>query len=596
MATPTASGNPTKNAENRGTLSGLLFNFEAPALAPNKILQWYILIIQLGPHNAATPQSQPHLPNFSSPAPRSVPSPAAQRQAGKSPFAVTTQAHSSSSATVQNHPTVGSSGSASKALLGSSPAAAMVNFESPMGMGMSFSLSQMAGVEGGVPMASGMSGLSGLGLMSMGGTSDEERWRRLNEVMEKLKSRPGRVSLENVRALGRRLGFEEMLEQPRTGDSVLTFAGRTVMVEMAFSPQNEITKVDVQFPEPSTALQETAASASTVFYDCLAVPAGRSSITNMLDRFAANLEKLAKIDKPHGAAGDGFNGFEAIFGIHSSLRKLYNHERELARRLYEGADDADEKAITEVTCKKSGRPRMNEDGKIGLDLDYWITRRHIQPSTARHDELPSQNTQSASSSNNDVFTLSIQCEALLPGQMTQPARISDAWISDRIEKASEDAQGVSEHSPDWLEPPPTYISPAMAGETTESAAIEQATGKLPNVRFVAKLRPPLLIPAEIAAQSSITQDFSYHTLPSYVAPLLLHQNPLDALINMNQLPPREIYSEKTTVSGNMASKSGPVRHANTLRVRTYDTSILLHDIPFEHPKQLIELLPVSVPI
>jgi hypothetical protein len=463
----------------------------------------------------------------------------------------------------------------------------MVNFESPMG----FSLSQMAGIEGGVPMTTGMSALSGLGLMSMAGGSDDEKVRRLNDIMEKLKSRPGRVSLENVRALGKRLGFEEMVEPVKgTGESLLTFAGRTVMMEMAFSPRNEITKVDVQFPEPTATLQETATSASNVFYDCLAAPTGRSTITNTLDKFAGNLEKLAKIDKPHGTSSDGFNGFEAISGVYSSLRKLYNHELELARSLFQGSDDVDEKARTEVTCKKGGRPRMNEDGKIGLDLDYWITRRHIRTPAANEGHRVDESTptsQSKGRADSELFTLSIQCEALPPGQMTQPARISDAWISDQVEKAS---NGGPELEFDWLDPPPTYISPTASVETTDNAAIEQAAGKLPNVRFVAKLRPPLLIPASIAAQSGITQECSYLSLPSYVAPLLSRGDTLSALKPFEPLSTEEIYVEKMTMTGGLGYST---LHANTLRFRAFDASILLHDIPFEHPKQLMRLLPVS---
>ncbi|KIW07513.1 hypothetical protein, variant [Verruconis gallopava] len=547
MATPNASNNPTKGA-----------------------------------HNAATPQSQPLLPNFTSPAPRSVPSPAAQRQSGKSPFAASTQAQSASSTTAQNHPTVGSSGSASKHLLGSSPAAGVMNFESPMPM--SFSLSQMGNVEGGVPMAPGMSGLSALGLMPITGLTDEEKWRRLNDVMERLKARPGRVSLDNLRALGKRLGFEEMLEQPRTGNTILSFAGRTVLVEMTFTPEHELKNVDVQFQEPSPALQKTAASASKVFHDCLTVPPGLSSITHKLNKFAANLEKLAKIDKPHGAAGDGFNGFEAIAGIYNSLFKLYNHELSLAKQLYAGAKEVDEKAMNEVTCKKSGRPRMNEGRKIGLDLDYWITRRHLTSSTAER-----SNSATDDSVDNGSFTLSILCEALQADHITQPARISDAWISDQIEKAPDGDPGTSEPVIDWLEPPPTYLSPSVPAESTGKPEMEQTPGKLPDVRFVAKLCPPLLIPAHIAAQNGISQDFMYQTLPSYITSLLHHANTSDSLSTIEQMPLREIYAERIILS---KSTGGSIRHANTLRIRSLDQSILLHEIPFDHPKQLIQLLPM----
>ena len=438
-------------------------------------------------------------------------------------------------------------------------------------------------------MTSGMSGLSGLGLLPMqSATTDEEKWRRLAEITDRVKSRPGTVTKRHIHALGTRLGFgllpDELTDLPSAQE--VSLAGRTVMLDLHFSPEEEVTRVTVQNPEASTNLQAATASAAAVFHDCLAVQPGQSTITTKLDRFAMNLEKLSKIDKPHGTAGDRFNGFEAISGIYNSLRKLYDYEREMAMQAFEITDEQEEKAVSEVTCRKSGRPRMNENGRIGLDLDYWISRRQVRRKAAS--EPPA-----ATGRDPNVFSVSVLCEAMQPGQMTGPARISDTWISDQVVKPAPDDVGENTStSIDWMEPPPTFVNDATSTESASNAPLDQVEGKLPSVKFVAKLEPPLLVPGEAATQSGLLQCSSYHTLPTYINSLLLTKEPLEALSSPVQMPPGEIVGERNTIAG---ADGGTEFHTNTLRMRTFEQAILVHDIAFDHPKQLIELLPVSNP-
>jgi hypothetical protein len=403
------------------------------------------------------------------------------------------------------------------------------------------------------------------------GTSDEEKWRRLNEIMDKLKARPGRVSRKNIAAIATRLGFD-LLEYNETGDTTMTLAGGAILIDIHISSQETITNVEISHPEASSALQETAMSASAVLQQGLTPKPGESSITKMLDKFAINLEKLAKIDRPNGPNNDNFSCFEAISGIYSSLRRLYDYELEIAAQVLELSDRKEEKAAAEVACKKSGRPRMNENGNIGLDVDYWTTRRHIYAST---DCEPLEN---------ETFTLSIACEGLQPGQMIQPARISEAWISEQVKKKNEPDAGLDAVL-DWLEPPPAMVQPQVSADASENTSMQSTEGKLPNVRFVAKLRPPLLIPGEAATHSRIVETCTFDPATPYVPSLLLRQN---ALESATQPYPRELFAERSTTVGGVHE-----RHANTLRIRTYEQSVLLREIPFDHPKQLIQLLPVS---
>lgn len=193
---------------------------------------------------AATPTSFTHLPAFSSPAPRSVQSPATapRAQAGKSPGAgpATTPAQPAAAAAATaalNHPT--------GRLTGSSPAAAMLGFDSPAALGMGLG----GALDGGVGMSISMSGMSGLGLgagmgmgmgMGIGGrVDDEERRRRLEAVVAVLARRPGRVGREGVERLARKHGFEyqedtkDVRADVKKGRKLLTIAGQTVLIDVS---------------------------------------------------------------------------------------------------------------------------------------------------------------------------------------------------------------------------------------------------------------------------------------------------------------------------------------------------------------------------
>src|ERR1700759_4558542 len=211
-----------------------------------------------GAQNASTPQSYAHLNPFSSPAPRSVPSPATVRnQAGKSPFnAGSTQQTGTASATsTQNHPTVASSGSGPGRLLENSPAGILPGFDSPGTMLPS--LSNMGFVDGGVGMGINISRMSGLG----GRGGDEERRKRLDAVISLLKSCPSRLSPESLEILGQRQGLASLLDPsdgPRKDGSRechLAAPGETVGIEIKFLG-NKVIGVDLTSLGSSEAVEK----------------------------------------------------------------------------------------------------------------------------------------------------------------------------------------------------------------------------------------------------------------------------------------------------------------------------------------------------
>ena len=94
-------------------------------------------------------------------------------------------------------------------------------------------------------------------------------------------------------------------------------------------------------------------SASRILQDNLVLRQGISPITKNLDKFSKNLERLAKLDKLNGPmSSQNFNCFEAIAGVYTSLKKLFDHEKKAALILLDAeASNLEGKAEREVTCK-----------------------------------------------------------------------------------------------------------------------------------------------------------------------------------------------------------------------------------------------------
>lgn len=105
-------------------------------------------------------------------------------------------------------------------------------------MPMQLSLSNMGGLDGGIGMGISMSGISqlGMGLSMTGRASDEERRKRLEEVVSQVKQRPGRVSPGGLEALAKRFGFDaDVFPNRREGTFMCVLAGTYIMIEVSSS-------------------------------------------------------------------------------------------------------------------------------------------------------------------------------------------------------------------------------------------------------------------------------------------------------------------------------------------------------------------------
>ncbi|KAF2091968.1 hypothetical protein K490DRAFT_61416 [Saccharata proteae CBS 121410] len=555
-------------------------------------------------HNAPTPSNMNHLGAFPSPAPRSVPSPAAYRnQAGKSPMNPSTMPQSLG--TAQNHLS-SSSATASKGLVGSSPAG--LNYDSPSGLGLG--LGSLGGLDGGVGMGISMSGMSGLGLgmgltNSLSGRPDDtERRKRLETIIATLGARPGRPTKENLIKLARKLGITASEHEGGV------FLGDTgVGIDVSFKDGMISNKMEVDFNvNLSQTVRNWSASASKVLNDDISPRPGLAAINLTLDKISRNLDRLFHMDKISTFKGDkkladpDVHCFDAIGGVYTSLNRLFEHEKKAASTLIKASTEhRNEKAEREVLCKKSGRPRMNVNGTLGLSLEYWMDRRHAVCSRASTEKDPDQgmdfngNDETASvDDSNRIFSLTIECEQS-SAQLYPPIRVSDEWVSEKIEiehQATDPSDIWPSSSIDWRDPPPTYLDGGDATQADPMALDGSNLGKLPNVRFVAKLNPPLVVPFNTAQQilASVGVQMQQDAVRwSTLEALVLKPNEDPAAMGADSWQHQAL--QKVLIVDQDGEEQERL-HTNTLFVQRTEYARVLDEIPFHHPRQLVQMLPI----
>ncbi|KAK4627244.1 hypothetical protein CLAFUW4_04437 [Fulvia fulva] len=529
---------------------------------------------------------------LASPAPRSVPSPAATRkdQAGKTPT---------------NHPTVSSQGS--KTLYGTPmvPSLSQTGIGSSPGQGVSFGTpGALAGL--GVDLGSATPGQLANMTPSLGGAAammptmselgfsataskrneDEERRAKMRKVLKSIGKTKGRVSEEAIARVARRVGFsdnisdhyakEDAVKDPRiVGNRELFLAGSNARSSLAITLKDHVVQtVDASiFGTDGQPLQEMRETAGQLFLKDLSVPSGILLESN-LDRFAANLDRLARIEK----LSAGISCFEAINGLYRSLRKLNGLEQEQVRSKQQGkTSESEHSADVEVLRKRSGRPTMHEHGKFGLALEYWSTE--IAREESAMDIDGAETTSDAAGS---IYSLQIEAEGSSAAMYT-PLRCSNDWLPEDLTLSD---PGIGQGLP-WLEPPATFVQ-QTSGTGHEDAMAIDGGQHLPDIRFVARLDPPLVVPYQTA-----TNMLSHLGMAPPQVDFMLHYYAL-----LLEIPAQTIYAgdgiEIEAEQNVLTMKGGEeaeVTHRYSLDVSKPDWGYKLEKLPFSHPRQLVELLP-----
>ena len=478
-----------------------------------------------------------------------------------------------------------------------------------------------SGSEGGVGIGIGTPGLSALGLgigvgglmsregsmgmsaMGIGGggvtgatvgnvrDNEEERRRRIEGITEVLGKKWGRVSREGVEGCARRLGLECLWEDAR-GKKTLSIAGNGLLIDIEFIGER-VNGVVLSFPGSGEGiLGEVAGDGARVLKEDLSGKrAGGGDRYVVLDAFAANVERMARLDRL-GVAG--VSCFEAVEGVHGCLRRIFEWDMGSMKDQREIKLQKNRKEV-EVLRRRNGRPRVHAEGQVGLRLEYWMDKALLWQNDRVPEEMDLDDGAEKEEAHLNIWSISIECESS-PAELYPPIRISSAWVTDTVEKPTGmdiTRLPLTESTIDWQEPPLTYT---MASDNGGDAMnLDQAhllPSKAPDVRFVAKLEPPILVTLQSAMDifAIVDSPVPQVALPATYENILASRlSPPSRALGTSKGP---LSFEKVVCSYGSTGEPSETRHLYTFFSSKLEEARLIHEVPFSHPRQLTAMLPI----
>lgn len=351
---------------------------------------------------------------------------------------------------------------------------------------------------------------------------------------------------------------------------------------------NIVQKVSLSFPESSDSVTKDVAKAEQIILEDLKLLPNQSPLTKTLDKFAANLERLAILDK--SSVIPGLNTHEAISGIYESLERLHKWDIDKLREDGALGGKGDEFLAVTALCTRHGSPVMHARDRVGLSLDYWREKRLHR--------VPNSTIVSHANETLKTWALMVSC-APLGGMVYRPVRVSDKWISTEIEKihpTDEELLSNTTGQPilDWQEPDNIILPNTDGSKPDVSTDLMQAESilsgpKYPEVIFMAKFDPPIAVPYSVwehihqltGAAASVTPFETFDTLVVPIPPGT-HHDPAE---------PRTVGCTKKVSFVSKDGETSLKTHENTLFIYKPVYGKTLTEVPFSHPRQLVEMLP-----
>ncbi|KAJ9156090.1 Mediator of RNA polymerase II transcription subunit 1 [Pleurostoma richardsiae] len=458
-----------------------------------------------------------------------------------------------------------------------------VNFDSPSAAA-AFGALGIGSLDGGLDNV-GVGGIGGLGALGVRG-DDEERAKRLQGVIDILKHKKGIVSEAGLERLAKATGLEYlwddsgMRREPKS--RTLIIAGSALALDIVLS-NNIVQRVSLSFPESADMVTKHVAKAEQIILDDLKLLPYESPLTKQLDKFAANLERLAVMDKL--SVIPGLNTHEAVSGIYESLERLHKWDMEKLREESATSHRDDEFLEVAAMCTRNGTPVMHARDRVGLSIDYWRGNRLLRPQS----DLSRRFVDSASK----TWGILIGC-APSAGLVYPPVRVSDRWISAEVEKLHPTDEEILTTGTgtilDWQEPENTILSSTDESKPGDSQDLLEVAPKFPEVIFMATFDPPVIVPLNIWEQV-------YHLTgapPPNEFPLVTFDSLMFPIPQGSHYDPSEPRVVKSTKRTTCLSRDGsPLErlHNNSLFVYKPVYGKTLTEVPFSHPRQLVAMLP-----
>ena len=446
----------------------------------------------------------------------------------------------------------------------------------PRGVGMGYTPLPMA-------MSASQAGMSAVAAAL---DQEEERRRRMVVIVDMVGGRWGFVSREGVERASGRLGLERLWDD-EVRKETLTVAGTGVLVDVGFGAQGEVGSVVVQFEGSWEGVKGGAEAAGRVLEGNLKGKEERDRGYVGLEGFVGNLERLAGMDR---LGSGGVSCFDAVYGIYKSLDRVFKWELEKAR------GQAQEVVENELLCKHDGRPKMHTKGRVGLALQYWVERRLLAEKGTSDEMDIDKPITNEDEDGMSFWSAIIECEAS-PAELYPSIRVSDAWVTESVQKpppADPTILPLDDSPIDWQEPPPTYLSPQSPINGNSVMNIDSNLDsqlKQPEVRFVAKFEPPVVVPLQLAIDihqsvgAPLSQDM---LLPTTYESLIFADS--DAK-NPNLTTPRMTEKDVTCYDPTIETSTSH-KHKYTLLTSPQDFARAITHLPFSHPRQIIAILPI----
>ncbi|CDM38592.1 hypothetical protein DTO013E5_7204 [Penicillium roqueforti] len=469
-----------------------------------------------------------------------------------------------------------------------------VNFSSPS------ALLALGGYTGISPSPAVHDGLVGSGMndsdiqtLSMQGLklgvtrdNDEEQRHRVEQVVQLLRARvSGRgVSRESVERLSRLEDFESIWQ-----DDNLNIAGNFVDLEIDFYAGQDVVKdVSLRYATPEYTEGVRREEATAVLKRTLAQSAEDAECGKWrsLHEFHENLQWLAKLDK----LSQEVNCFEALENLEENFRRIWVEESKNGKH---GGE------YQHLCAGVLGRPTMHKGTRIGLGLEYWVEQAKVldaKQSLPSSDamEIDPQHDQGSKGELDDQgrsWAVMIECEEGYPS-----LRISKEWVGSEVFTAGESTELLPSNgaagSVNWLDPPQTTRLTHGNHDpmALDSSMLESSS---PNRRFVGKLEPaldvPILAASEIYRQlgMQLPQEFKMIT---YDALLVSESSHLTSPVSSPQIGRRKRRMSVHAVD----SKGKPYTKQHNYTFQSFEsiTGCTIHDLPFSHPRQLADILPI----
>ncbi|KAI9172490.1 Mediator of RNA polymerase II transcription subunit [Paramyrothecium foliicola] len=472
-------------------------------------------------------------------------------------------------------------------LLGQSAAGAL-NFDSPSTAAAMGAL----GIGGTFDMALDNVGVGALDGLNVGFTSEDDKLKRLDYILALLNKKKGLVSEAGLERLAQRLGLEILSEENTGPDGrktkTLVIAGSAIALDIVLD-NNIVKNISLAFHGSGESVAKHADAASQILVHDLQLLPGQSPLTKSLDDFAANFERLAKLDKL--SISPGLDCHDALAGVYTSLDRLYEWDLSRLKEQPEMNGKSDQYLAAMAMCSRHGRPVMHSRGKVGLAIQYWKQFRFIPPSDG--------DIAAFSEKTEQVWSLLLGCAAI-EGLGLPPVRVSENWISKSIFKEDPTADPKMP-TLDWQEPENIVLPPS---EENKDAGMEMlqpdlSTARVPRVMFNVTFDPPVILPQNdwmrLYAYAGVDppdlnalNDFTHRVPPTFDTLFF----PIAAGTKQDPSEPRTITRRRTLRVFDGSQSPKPAVHRNTLFIYKPIYSQEVREMPFSHPRQLIDMLPL----